>query len=593
MKIETLTYNNWRVLADFTLEVPSAAPVIISGPNGSGKTSALQGLEFLITGNNPTGRTKDAGLLREGAKAGFVAGALNGETVRRNIGGSLEVEGLGKKAGVYEREQKLMALAGLRNTTDAERALRTDLFLDLASKEQAEAFYHLLAIRVPKELVQERLEKLERDTKLPILKTFKDVYGPVSGNVDAIHNKLAGSGGGVRRERKRILKEACAVLDRLAAEKENGQTPIFVEEPDREEINALKARQLELATKVGEASATAKAHEKLKAEAESLRKRLAGAWTERRMTDSEAEIEKLKALIAELDSPGIRLREVKQKIEAAQDTCCVTCGRPWPDASDRAAAVMTLTQEEQQLARQADEERKHSDRLAMGERLVREQRALDGVRQRLAQVEAELAAYQAPEASEVEGELICVRQRLADLETDWHAAAEYRSWNERRVEAETRVRELTDEVGALEELVKLTGPTGLKAEVLKQAREPVADQLTGTLSNWDMAAQINDDLQLEIQRDGKWRPARDCSDGERILVAVALQVWLAEVSGTRIILMDRLEALDSHNLPALVGAVTTLLEAGAIDHAFLAGVDLEAAGVKPTIIISANELLEV
>ncbi len=89
-----------------------------------------------------------------------------------------------------------------------------------------------------------------------------------------------------------------------------------------------------------------------------------------------------------------------------------------------------------------------------------------------------------------------------------------------------------------------------------------------------MEARLTDALNIEVLRDGEWRSYESLSDGESLLVAIALQVWLCEITGLRILTMDRAEALDHENQQLLYTACEQLLEAGSIDHAILCGVGL-------------------
>lgn len=591
MKLSSLHLRNWRGIADREIQLSSTEPTIFTGPNGSCKTSILNAIEWLFTDKNPTGQPRDAGLLREGQKIGWVGAKLaGGAPIQRNLpGGGLDIEGLPKKAGVYAAEQKLMALAGVSSAAEVGRAFRTDIFLALAAKEQQEAWYEILGMRIDEAVVTEKLAAKEVATKLPVVATYKDVCGTVSSNLDAAHTKLFAK----RRDKKKELKEATAVLDQITGAEADGKAPAFKQAPDAEKKASLEQRRDELTREIGGILSGESRRKSQLQRAEGLRIRLAKAFDADRIARNEAALAGVRAQIEKLASPAARVRKLQAEIDGAGATCCPTCSRPWSDGAERAAKLMELTKEQEAAKRQVAEEAALRERVSKGEALLREQRSLEAAREQLADIETELSTFSKVDPASLELELNAVRDQLKTLDAQAQAAQASTDWLKRKAEASNLVTALSKEVETLEVLVEMFGARGIKAEVLRAASEPVGEQLSGTLANWGMAARLNTDLQLEVERDDKWRLAASCSDGERILLALALQVWLATHSGTRIVLIDRLEALDDENQRILIAACEQLLESGAIDHAFLAGVDL---GSRATVSLDPSidaQLLEV
>lgn len=574
MKIRSLRLKNWRGHADLTLPLPTDRALVITGPNGSGKTSVLQSLQWLLVGSNPCGQSYELGLLRTGSDKGYVSALLtSGAEVRRNLPDSLEVPGLPKKAGKWAAESHLMALTGCTNKDEVERALRTDLFLTLASKAQSEAFYEILNPLVPLDLVEAKLTELEASTKLPIRATLTKHYGDPSTNLDVIYKACSGA----RRDQKKRLKEKDAVHQSFLASVEDGTAPPFVREPDPSRKAESQKEVEALSREIGAANATAARQRSLVAKAADIQRRLQAAWPAEKLSKNEAELTSIKTRLQEIDGSGARLFKLQQKRSGMGSECCPTCQQVWPDAQDRAAAALLLDQEIEALLPLAEEEAVIRGRIPKGENLLRQQHALAPLRAQLEEVEAEAAGLEEVDTAELEARLRQARFELRAFEEQAKDAAAYARWVSDKAAASDEVTALTAEVKALEELVTLFGPTGLKAEILRKCAEPIGEQLSGTLSLWDMAARLSPELVLEVERDGIWRPAYACSDGERILVGLALQVWLAQQSGARIILCDRLEALDDENLRVLLASVDQLVENGAVDHAILAGTDLPVA----------------
>ena len=266
---------------------------------------------------------------------------------------------------------------------------------------------------------------------------------------------------------------------------------------------------------------------------------------------------------------------MEKELRACEQTCCPTCGRLWEDAADRAAQIMRLTASAAEAKRDLEKERQLKTRIARGSAMMAEQRELHAVRKQLAELAAETTPGKV-DATKLDQKIHDLRERLRLHEEKAADATASADWIRRKAEASDEARQLALDVKAIELLVELFGKNGIKSDVTRAAADPVGEQLTATLSQWDMAARLNTDLVLEVQRHGKWRPAHACSDGERMLVALALQVWLAQNSGTRLVMIDRLEALDVDNLEMLVSACTSLLENGGVDHVILSGVEIDA-----------------
>lgn len=86
--ITSITVSNFLGLPHFEHAL-GARTLFVAAPNGSGKSSLLQGIRFALTGVMPRGITKAgdrAQLITEGARQGFVEVVVGGAPLRRTIG---------------------------------------------------------------------------------------------------------------------------------------------------------------------------------------------------------------------------------------------------------------------------------------------------------------------------------------------------------------------------------------------------------------------------------------------------------------------------------------------------------------------------
>lgn len=577
MKIKRMHIHNYRGIADLEIAFKPGEPLIVTGPNGIGKSTIYGALGYLL-GETNQAFDKDAPILHLDAKVGFVEADLaSDDTVRRsftvNDPPKLEVEGVTKKAGKRGAEQRLCELAGISSAADAALCLRPDLFLRLRKKDQSELFYTLLRVTVTKDLVAERVGKLEEDTGLPIWETFNAHKVKISTNLDSTKDVLFAA----RTIAKRNLKEESIVLERYLQQESEGECPAFVEEPDHAEIKRLEdegrkwlREQSRLVAVADEIERTKTLIANRKASLEGAPTKAALAKAEKRMIEIEEGMKKHEEAAAEYKQLSAELN----KLFRAGKTCHA-CGKP----TDNKARMNEIEVRIARLAGDAEAYEKLVDARLKGQQWLSgakqyevNQGLLDAAQERMKELGP------APDFSETEEGLRAVDElleNLRDQQREWYA---WTSWNEKKTASQERVNQLTTEVKSLAELVNLFSATGLKAEVLRRASKPVEDKLSSTLALWDMKARLSDELVLEVERYGLWRPSTACSAGELLLVALALQVWLAEVTGLRILCVDGVEQLDPENRKLMFVAVQDLLDSEAVDHAIVCGMGLTNEG---------------
>jgi hypothetical protein len=492
-------------------------------------------VQWCITAKNPTGLPHSEGLAWHGSDQTFVAINAEGGAIRRELTPhALSVQGVRAK-GPEAGQSKICSILGA-SVEELHRALRPDVFVALKDAERSSALAEILDLRVPGEELEARVKALK---PLPVLEAWKEAYGSLDfSDIDGANAALTKE----RRSRKKQLAEAKTVLADMVKAEAAGRSPAAVQPPDPAEWDYLRSEVAELNLRLGQAQSNNSRRRRMELALEHFQQ-LREPLTQERF-------EEAKELVRNCD---FAIENLKSSLSECAPVPCKACRQTLPDPN-----VARIRKE---LVTVEGEKSKLLDTLFQDEKLRN--------------LMAEIA--EVPYVDEVP-----IRDRISALNDRWDKvqiqksdADKWDSWASRKSEIAQKVDWLTAKVEALEELVKLTGEKGLKLECTRRRLEPVAEQLSAILQNWDMSARFNGSS-LEI---GKgvfflWTPLSQCSDGETILVALAIQVWLAQQSNLRLLIMDRLEALDRQNMCDLYHAVMSLLEAEEIDGAILAGVGL-------------------
>lgn len=161
-----------------------------------------------------------------------------------------------------------------------------------------------------------------------------------------------------------------------------------------------------------------------------------------------------------------------------------------------------------------------------------------------------------------------LRQVIADLRTDFNSKQEARA-------QAAKVDELTAKATAAHEDVKawLTAgdalaPDGIPGELLADALAPV-NQSIGVLSgmcDWNKAVVESD---MSITFGGRLYGL--CSESEKWRADCLIALAIAQISGLRMVLLDRFDVLDSPSRQRLLGMLLKLDQLGAMDTMIIAG----------------------
>lgn len=560
MKIFSLQFRNFRGLRDLEIEMPDDKPLLITGPNGSGKSSVIHGLQWLLTGDNPTDQIRFDGLLHTDAKDGFVSIDTEDGTITRHIKPHrLTVPGLAK-AKLDEAQLEVCNIARCR-TRHMGLVLRPDLFLSLKGDKQRELLFDLLRIRFGKKVVEEYL------VDSGLADAYKRHGGPKDfADINGAYSNFYAA----RTMTNRSLKEAEAKLKAEEVEQKN-QTTAYP--PDPAELEKVKAQIETISRQIG-------ANEQREQQIKKLKLTIDAYPPPGK--DSTSDIATMELAVNRLEYDFDRATytstvEHLKRLERLSVDACPSCSRPWADAEARAAEGSRLAAEIAELeANNRRYEALKKELLAARNQLQALRRAAT-TSEAKARMEQDLQALlsEAPIPVDVEA-LQALRANLKQLEDQRVWAAEWAQWQTSYAANKRRVEKLRREAQELEDLVALFGPNGLKLRVFATKCKPVEEQLNATLGLWGIEIRFSDVMELEFHRGGgTWRTVASGSHGERTLVALAFQVWLSTFTGLRIIVMDDLEALDTDNFNLLASACEDLLSTGEVDHIILAGVGLK------------------
>lgn len=110
-------------------------------------------------------------------------------------------------------------------------------------------------------------------------------------------------------------------------------------------------------------------------------------------------------------------------------------------------------------------------------------------------------------------------------------------------------------------------PDGIPAEILAEALGPVNDRLAQSAADTGWPA-VTIDREMFITY-GAGRPLHLCSESERWRADAMLAEAIAQVSGERLLVLDRMDVLDLQGRSDLLGWLQVLAENGEIDTALL------------------------
>lgn len=646
MKIGTLAFEHFRAHAGYALQLDPLT--VIVGPNGSGKTTIQLGLEWLFAGKCAISddRGKGAELATRGHARGSVTAITGDASASRDTDGKLSLSWT--RAGQQDAQRELEAhlcCSGDR----ARLCLRAGRFFGLDAKAQAGLLAELLHLHPTAALVRDELAKLEATSGLPVQALVQDLVGADIANLPKAYKACYDERTVANRDAKRLearlaeLEAAGQSIAYVSSDEmqkrtqavQEAEAAVSAASADLSAAEREQARVRHLGAKLAEArqavavaeSALADAPSKTLEQAQADKAKIQAALQDRRDSLAKAmeQVGWAEADLKRYHEATARVESCKRQVQCVEqqftDAGCPQCGYQTDafagiladaKASLAAAGASPHLKLEplaigEMIAHLKASVADLQDRVGRGETALRQADNLVSTLAGLARQQADLAAKRA-RVAELEAEAVAspdntemlaaaLATAKASLAAAREAQADGQRWARHSAEltaAKTDLAATKTRQAVLQELVALFREDGLGARLLRDGLEPFEASLNQTLARFGLAARHATDLSLEVQVGDAWVPYHALSDGEQVVVGLAHQVAFATLTGLRIVVVDRLEALDDKRQELLIQACKALEgEEGEVDHIILLGVRcVPTEGVRRIQLDLATDLVE-
>lgn len=186
MIIKTLEFQDFRRFQAQAWELGRVT--VFTGDNEAGKTTILDGLEFLFSGLTRTVARTGAGrdhLVRLGGhRAAVTVASETGDTVTRTVPHGLSMSWLPRQVGVDEAQAELERTVGCSGR-DAALTLRANRYWSLDEKDQKGLLFSLLGLRTQPNDVRAALEgDEEKFGGRPLVDTAMEVLGQIPADLE-------------------------------------------------------------------------------------------------------------------------------------------------------------------------------------------------------------------------------------------------------------------------------------------------------------------------------------------------------------------------------------------------------------------------
>jgi energy-coupling factor transporter ATP-binding protein EcfA2 len=610
MRLAAITCRNFRCHDDTRFDLQPVT--LFTGPNGSGKSSIAEALRLALSGKTETLNDRNEGIadliLRGQKQAEIVVELPEGDSIIRRIPGGLSITGNTSTTNQKDAEAALALMMGAR-PDQARTALGPHLW-KLDSKNRKETLGDLLRLYYTAEDVRAALEAQGEVAGLSLAGLAREVCGSIT-------NDLAGMESRARDARaacKKDLERAQHRLEELR--KQVGEEDDQVADVPPPDHATLQQARLEVSRLVGvqrQFDQAEQEHQKALGRLQQLTEELGDRVPvppevfqqgQQRLRQRQQELQAAEVALRERNhavetgrAASEQLKRIEAEIHLANAGNCPTCGGPTqPDPmvvqdlerrrrelSDRVQACkQTLTR-----FTTTDQDLPSLRRMVeTGTAWVETQNrlrwlggSLQEARQRVADAEQRLAGMERPDPAAEEA----ARARRDELEQQDAWSREWQA-HAARVNAEKReVEALTFRRDALNNLCGYLGPNGFRHQILQARIEPLVNEVNGILEKWGMSVSYEVgtlDLLVSTPRAAEPVPYHLLSDGEQVLVQLAHQAFLAVACGVRILVLDRIEALDRTAQQKLFRAAFDLAgPTGLVDHVLLMGVSVDGGAI--------------
>ena len=587
MRLNRITLQNWRNHANTEIRLDQIN--VLVGPNNAGKSSIVAAIEYALSGRCQwtDGRGGGADLLiRQGEKSATVAVEIEGlGEVRRQVYRSstpTKLQVADWTGGVEAQQEQLYRTLGIGRDVIAALvdAMRV---ADLKPEEQRDLLFRVAGFAFTKAGLRDHVAEAAGGDA-DVIRLF-DQAPDVAGGPE-VFDQLYKHFYNARRDAKRDYQHVKADLDALQARQPNIPEGMTLDDLPRakELLQKLRAQRDQLLRRGG--ADTAAEIARIEAQLEQI---------DRDVEVLREQIAETRATLDEIGQPNARLANAQAARNAAQGKyedaqaalaqvkaqlalldagfVCPACGfnSAEPDSKQRKAlererkrlekavadAEAAVAQARDHLA-ECDKELREAQELAdQHERLTKENyersNQVVSLNARRAKLEARLKELQAAaEASNVDAEVARLDERIAKGEQIVSALESAAQFADLVTKHEAGVQALAADVEALETLVALFGPSGLKQQFLGRLIEDLNTRATALLDALAEGYTIRFEAEpfTILVND---LPLPNLSESERMRVGIVLQILLADLAGAGWLLIDAADRLDPANRGRLIG----------------------------------------
>lgn len=590
MRIKRVILENWRAHENLALDLEPIT--IVVGPNGAGKSSIASAIHWALTGHCAWTDARGSGaewLIRRGAKSARVAVDIEGVgTVERQVFRSSTPTRLqvGNLQGSATVQQDLLYRSLGCDADVLDGMLHLGSFMEMKPREQVERILRLVGQAIPRARVVKHIGLDDGVVLEDVLD--KEEYDPA--DLEAVYNWAYSQ----RRAEKQALTKAEQQLEaaRALAVKQTGDVETLRQQLAEAEIERDRWKQSAL-----EARVRAEQWHNLKQEAARLEQTIAslqdaiqqaeeaGQNVERleksinkkvrQVRQMERELSALKEQRAQVRAESAHLQALAEKptCPLAAAGICQTPPEALAAAAEQAKAKLAdLQKQEGELAHtivglesKVEHARAEITSLqaeaasarAAAERVDELREQLQQAQGRYGEVHSALASMsEQMEPAGLEDQIAQAEARVAALRRALAEAEQAAAYQQQVAHLTAQVEALRERVQVCEAICKALAPAGrnlLLVESAGPAVEQINTLLEQILPGRRLTVGVDPEPHLCVVETGADPiPLAYLSESERMRVAIAIQLVLANMVGVRFLVLDEVDRLDPDNRSALL-----------------------------------------
>ncbi|MGA4275623.1 AAA family ATPase [Ralstonia nicotianae] len=547
MRITHIHARNF--LGILAADISPATPVaLICGPNGAGKSSLQEAVRMALAGESVrVGLKKEYDqLLHDGAESGAIVVSVGPQS------NSVALPSGEATNGIPQDPRMPFVL-------DAQRFARLDV------KERRTFLFELMGLKLGTDQVRERLTKRGCDAK-----KIEAVLPLVRAGFDAAAKEAQDKAKADKGAWRAVTSET---YGSVKAADWAAPVPASIQAAD-----VLAATVKDCEAEIAESAAVAGDLQRQLGEldaADQTRARRA-----RQIEDLAAKAEGLSKAKASVDRATVERDDFKQKVDAMRaaaggnapgvQCACPECGALLRYLAGKLESYEPVQADADAAARLPEYERSLSVLENALKNRAAERDAADGAAKQLELLRKDAAADPGDDAGElrakIDGELQTLQTAIQTVREELEAARAAQRAVADAAEHTNKAAQHHADVAAWEALADALGPAGIPADLLSEALGPINDHLAAA-ANQSEWARVGIESDMTITADG--RPYALLSESEKWRVDAVLAYALGQLSGLRLLVLDRADVLIGAERDRLFWWLDDLAVGGEVDTALV------------------------